>query len=144
MNRNAWILTLAVVATLFAAGDALADPPNWKPNGNAVPCERWDGKQRLRCRAEGAGSVIVTVKAEKEVQFSYDEYHSLCGSSSRIVQSDTLTVTANKPQTLHVLASGSGITCREVFLTTCRHDGKEVPCGDVLTATYQWFKGNLQ
>ena len=144
MNRNAWIVMLVLAAILPVAGDALADRPTWKPNGNAVACERWDGGARVRCGASGAGSIVLTVTADQPVQFSYDEYHSLCGSASRIVQSDTLTVSKGNPVIFRMLAAGSGVTCREVFVTTCRVDGREKPCADVLNGSYQWFKGNLQ
>ncbi|HEX8410641.1 MAG TPA: hypothetical protein VF883_17385 [Thermoanaerobaculia bacterium] len=146
MKHNAWILTLVFIVTTFAASGALADPPTWKPAGEAVACEGWDGGERLRCRAQGFGSAIVTVTASagETVEFSYDEYHSSCGSASKIVHSDALVVVPNNPHKFRVLAGGTGITCREVFLVACRVGGEAKQCADVLTASYQWFVGNKQ
>jgi hypothetical protein len=112
-------------------------------------CEKWNGGKELRCLFnDGRGGPTAIVKVgnsgKEKVSFDADEYHSLCGFSSRQIGSSPYIAAPGAEVTVPVLAPGSGINCRELFIVNCRVNGVAKNCAEEISAKGYTWKGNKQ
>ena len=120
----------------------------WKPAKAARPCEVERRRPRnIRClfdSAEFPTSTIEVINTSSDaVSFTYDEWHSFCGTGGGKVVSEAFTLAKDQSLVLDVLNAGRGITCREGFIVDCKMKITKA-CSDVLSVKAREWKGNLQ
>ena len=140
-NRN--ILALAAALTL------LASPGLAKKARETQNCQSWSKGRELRCLFDNGQIPTATIRVRNTtnsaVSFSYDEWHSSCGTRGGKVESDRYeNVEPGDSVEILVLAPGRGVSCRESFITDCRRGSRQVDCSGVLRAEGTLWVGNLQ
>jgi hypothetical protein len=147
------VLLLGTAMSSGAQPGTWAHKDLWKPAKTPRPCEKERRNPRnLRCLFDASqfptSTIEVAVKPEvdDEVTFTYDEWHSGCGTPGGKVVSGTFTVSRGASLYLDVLDAGRGISCREGFIVDCktRAGRLERGCSDLLQVSAIEWKGNLQ
>ena len=127
----------------------LASPGLAKKARETQDCQPWNKGRELRCLFDNAQIPTATIRVRNTsssmVSFSYDEWHSSCGTRGGKVESDRYeNVEPGDAVEILVLAPGRGVSCRESFVTGCRRGSRQVDCPDVLRAEGTLWVGNLQ
>lgn len=141
-NRN---ILLAAIAGLVL----LTSPAPAKKVRETQNCQSWSKGRELRCLFNDANVPTATIRvrntSSSTVSFSYDEWHSQCGSRGGKIESDRYeNLDPGDSVEIQVLAPGRGVSCRESFITGCRRGSRQVDCPDVLQAEGTLWVGNLQ
>ncbi|HWN42110.1 MAG TPA: hypothetical protein VNW71_07790 [Thermoanaerobaculia bacterium] len=141
-NRN--ILALAAALMLLASSPGLAKKARETQN-----CQAWSKGRELRCLFDDAQVPTATIRvrntSSSRVSFSYDEWHSSCGTRGGKIESDRYeNLDPGDSVEIFVLAPGRGVSCRESFVTDCRRGSRQVNCPEVLRAEGTLWVGNLQ
>jgi hypothetical protein len=147
-------IPFAAAAALAAALLVAARPvpaqtyvQGWKPVGGDIACEN-RGAQiycLLRGNTYPTGTITVSNKhASSTVDFTWDEWHSLCGFPGGKVVTQTTGIAVGASKTLLPLSPGNGITCREIFIRDCKLGAATVGCPEVLNALGRVYVGNKQ
>lgn len=140
-HRNTLIL-LAVLTLLAVPGFA-------KKARETQDCQAWNKGRELRCMFDNGEVPTATIRvrntSSSRVSFSYDEWHSKCGTKGGNVESDAYdNLEPGESVEIVVLAPGRGVSCRETFITDCRRGSRKVNCPDVLRAEGTLWVGNRQ
>ena len=135
---------LAITGLLLLTAPGLA----WKSH-ETTTCVEWNKGRELRCALDNSRIPTATIKVRNNssstVSFSYDEWHSGCGSPGGKVESERYRdVEPHESIEIHMLSPGSGVNCRESFITRCERDSREVACPEVLRAETTLWVGNQQ
>jgi len=154
--RAVRVLSFAVLLAAFASGipagaQDFGLDQGWK---SAIEhnCDAWKGDTEYRCLSNGrfdnyqTQSVRIENKSDKTVTFDWSEYHSGCGSNSSRIEDHQFQVEPGKKNAInaYLLAPGTRITCREVFLHSCKQGSEPKHCPAVLTAVLRSWKGSAQ
>lgn len=137
------------ILVLLAGLILLASPGLAKKARETQSCQAWNKGRELRCLFDDANVPTATIRvrntSSSTVSFSYDEWHSSCGTRGGKVESDRYeNVEPGDSVEILVLAPGRGVSCRESFVTGCRRGSRQVDCPDVLQAEGTLWVGNLQ
>ena len=140
--RNRYILVLLGLVLLATPGLA-------KKARETQNCQSWSKGRELRCLFDNGQIPTATIRVRNtsgsSVSFSYDEWHSSCGTRGGKVESDRYeNVEPGDSVEILVLAPGRGVSCRESFITDCRRGSRQVDCSGVLRAEGTLWVGNLQ
>ena len=135
---------------LLVAGSFLLTAPAfaWKTR-ETKDCQPWHDGRELRCLFDNpavpTATVRVTNTSDSEVSFSYDEWHSRCGTKGGKVETSRYrNVEPGESIVIQVLAPGSGVTCRESFVAECKRGSKPTPCPHLVRVQSALWVGNLQ
>ena len=134
---------------LLAAFILLATPGFAKKARETQDCQSWNKGRELRCLFDNGEVPTATIRvrntSSSTVSFSYDEWHSRCGTKGGNVESDGYdNLEPGDSVEIVVLAPGRGVSCRESFISRCRRGSREVNCSDVLRAEGTLWVGNRQ
>jgi hypothetical protein len=140
--RNRKILIVTVLVLMAAPGFA-------KKARETQNCQTWSKGRELRCLFDNGQIPTATIRVRNTsgatVSFSYDEWHSSCGTRGGKVESDRYeNVEPGDSVEILVLAPGRGVSCRESFITDCRRGSRQIDCAGVLRAEGTLWVGNLQ
>lgn len=138
--RNAIVL----IASLLLTTPAFA----WKTR-ETRDCQPWRDNRELRCVFDNpnvpTATVRVTNTSDTEVSFSYDEWHSRCGTKGGKVETNRYrNVEPGESIVIQVLAPGGGVSCRESFIAECKRGSRPTPCPHLVRVQASLWVGNLQ